>query len=236
MPKTSAHHERLGIGAEDFRLLMRSPLFTALAPERLEALIGESRVRMLDRGEVLFLQDDPADAFFFMLDGWIKICRITPHGDESIIGVFTRGESFAEAAIFQEGTFPVTAQAVEVTRVLSIAARPFIERLRRDPELCLSVMAAMSRHFRTLVTQLEQLTTKSSVQRLGEFLLRLSHRESGSAEIRLPMDKSLIAGRLGMQPETLSRSLSKLRSAGVITDHDRIAIENVETLRSFVQG
>ena len=79
----------------------------------------------------------------------------------------------------------------------------------------------------------EQLTTKSSVQRLAEFLLRLSPEATGSIEINLPVDKSLIAGRLGMQPETLS--LSTLRTVGVETRKEHIFIEDVDTLRRITE-
>jgi CRP-like cAMP-binding protein len=223
------------LNAVETDLICRTPMFGGVPTDKIATLIAGAGMRSFDRGEILFLQDEPATHFFFILDGWIKIFRMSPQGEESIIHVFTRGDTFAEAAIFASVTFPVTAQAAELSRVLAIPAGPFLSRLRDDPELCFNIMASMSRHLRRLVSQLEQLTTKSSVQRLAEFLLRLSPEATGSIEISLPVDKSLIAGRLGMQPETLSRSLSKLRSVGVETRKDHIFIEDVDTLRRFTE-
>ncbi|MCP4329698.1 MAG: Crp/Fnr family transcriptional regulator [Alphaproteobacteria bacterium] len=227
---------KTGMAQADFDRVARTPLFVRLPAERLQTLLTEALVKPYRRGEILFFQDEPADRFFFVLDGWVKIFRLTSHGEESVINVFTRGDSFAEAAIFELGTFPVTAQAAEDSRVLAIMATPFLRKLSSEPELCLNIMASMSRHLRSLVSQLEQLTTKSSVQRLAEFLVHMAPYGSGAAEIRLPVDKSLIAGRLGMQPETLSRSLSKLRSVGVDTRQDRVRIDDVATLRDFSQN
>jgi len=225
---------RIGLTQSDFERLTLTPLFAGLGNDRLETMLQESRIKSYARGEFLFFQDEPADRFFFVLDGWVKIFRLTRRGEESVVNVFTRGESFAEAAIFEAGTFPVTAQAAEDVRVLVIAATPFLKRLRREPELCLNMMASMSRHLRELVGQLERLTTKSSAQRLAEFLVRMAPDDDGQTEVRLPVDKSLIAGRLGMQPETLSRSLSKLRSVGVVTQQNHVRIADIDALRDFV--
>lgn len=232
----NAFLSRAGLSEEDFRFMSGLSLFANIDDEKLIPLLSDAASRHYERGQILFFQDEPADRFYFVLDGWVKIYRLSSEGEESIIHVFARGDSFAEAAIFEEGTFPVTAQAVEDTRVLSIPAQSFIERLKGDPSLCLNIMAAMSRHLRSLVSQLEQLTTKSSTQRLADLLVRMSGRDSGPTEIRLPLDKSLIAGRLGMQPETLSRSLSKLRSVGVATDRNRVAIDDIAALRAFASN
>lgn len=217
----------------DFRLARNTPLIATMDDEQAMTLLEDAKVQSYPRGQILFFQDEPADRFYCLLDGWVKISRLSPSGEESVIHVFARGETFAEAAMFEEGTFPVTAEVVDDCRALAIPARSFNETLKRDPSLALSILASMSRHLRALVSQLEQLTTKSSTQRLADLLVRMAGCESGPTEIRLPLDKSLIAGRLGMQPETLSRSLFKLRAIGVETARERIAIADVARLRDF---
>jgi CRP-like cAMP-binding protein len=97
-------------------------------------------------------------------------------------------------------------------------------------------MASMSAHLHRLVRQVEQLTVRSSTERLAEFLIRLAPRRSGSATIELPWDKALVATRLGMRPETLSRSLAKLRDLGVEARGARITIDQLEALRRYLSG
>ena len=87
-----------------------------------------------------------------------------------------------------------------------------------------------------IVQQIEQLTVRSSAQRLADFLLRLIPPETERANLQLPWDKALVAARLGMQPETLSRSLAKLRSLGVETKGAQVTIRNMPTLRQFSSG
>ena len=100
-----------------------------------------------------------------------------------------------------------------------------------SPELALNLLGSMSRHLRRLVRQVEQLTNRSSLERLADFLLRLCPPGEPRAEIELPLDKVLVAARLGMQPETLSRSLARLRDAGVETRGSRIVVSDVAQLR-----
>lgn len=223
---------RTGIGAGDFALLGRLPLFSGLAPEALRLLLDDSAVQRFSRGTVLFLQGEPATRFYAVFDGWVKLFRETRDGQESVIGVFRSGESFAEAAMFGSRIFPASASVVDDARLLVIPAESFIRRLSEDPGLCLKMMASISAHMRMLVQQVEQLTARSTTQRLAGFLIKLCPSDRGPAVIRLPMDKNLIAGRLGMKPETLSRSLAKLREFGVETAGRELTILDVATLRA----
>lgn len=227
---------RARISAAELELLRQVPLFARLAPADLIAAIGDASARRFARGEVLFLQGEPATRFYVVLDGWVRLYRETVEGQESMIAVFTRGDSFAEAAIFEERAFPVNASAVNDARLLVIPAGPFLARLRASNELCFNMMASMSIHLRRLVQQIEHLKLRSSVERVADFLLKLNPGDAEPAVIELPWDKSLVASRLGMQPETFSRSLAKLRRLGVESQRNRIVINDVAALRQLSGG
>jgi len=227
---------RTGIREGDYATLARVPLFTGLARPALQALLAESAVQLVPRGSILFMHGEPAERFFVVFDGWVKLFRDTIDGHESVIAVFSRGESFAEAAVFEEGVYPVSAAAAEEARVLSIPARHFMIQLRTDSDLALRMMASMSMHLRGLVRHIEQLTARSSTERLAGFLHMLCGRNEGSATIRLPLDKALIAARLGMQPETFSRSLARLKKLGVENRGEEIHVSEVAVLQDFCEG
>jgi CRP-like cAMP-binding protein len=215
----------------DLDLITRLPLFAGLDQRRLGALLDHALIGRVEHDSILFLQDEPATQFYVVLEGWVRLYRETAEGQESTIGVFARGESFAEAAIFQSGAFPVNGVVIDDARLLVIPAEPFVRQLRGDPELCLNMMASMSLHLRRLVQQIEHLTVRSSTERLADFLLKLADHGTERASLRLPYDKGLIAARLGMQPETLSRALAKLRPLGVETKGSRVTIRDVDALR-----
>lgn len=205
-----------GLRDEDRSIITGLVLFHHLDLATIANLLSGSRVIRVERGTTLFAQGDPADRLFAVLDGWVKLARESSAGHESVIGVFGRGESFAEAAAFQGGRFPVDAVVVEHARLLVIPAQRFLGHLREQPEIAFNILAAMSRHLRSLVEQVEQLSTRTTVERVAGFLTTLaSESGSGPATLRLPLDKALIAGRLGMRPESFSRALARLRAEGV---------------------
>jgi CRP-like cAMP-binding protein len=227
---------RTGVGEDDLELLSRVPLFSGLPREATISLLADSSVRRYPRNTMLFLQGDPATRFFAVFDGWVKLFRQTPDGHETVIGVFTRGETFAEAAIFTTGIFPVNATAAEDARLLVIPAPGFLRQLGENSDLSRNMLGAMSRRLHRLVQLVEQLTVQSAAQRLAAFLVQLAPAEEGSTVVHLPLDKSLVAARLGMQPETLSRSFAKLRQHGIVTHEKDVTIPDLAALKEISEG
>lgn len=223
----------MGMDAQDLEIVGRAPLFAGLSPQARLNLLHGATPRRFAKGQLLFEQGDDAIAFYIVLEGWVKVFRPAATGDEAVFGVFTTGETFGEAAMFIQGRYPAAAQAVEDVRLLPIYSDVFRDRLLRQPELAFLMLGAMSRHLHSLVNQVEQLQTRSSAQRLAQFLVSLAPVEEGSAVLALPYDKSLIAHRLGMKPESLSRGFARLRSQGVTTDGNRVVIGNVAALRDY---
>ncbi len=224
------------LNLEDLDLLCKLPMFSGLSPDSLDALLMGTKIREHPRGEVLFLQGDDADRFYVIFSGWVKLFRETPDGDQFIFAVFTRGESFAEAAIFDKGDFPVCAEVVEDARLLEIRAQPFLHQLQTDPNLALNMLASVSRRLRYHVQLGEQFRMRTTAQRLAEFLLKLCPPEDGEITITLPYDKSLVAGRLGMEPETFSRALAKLRPLGVTSKRHEVHIADTAALRDLIKS
>jgi CRP-like cAMP-binding protein len=165
----------------------------------------------------------------------VKLYRMTPTGAEAVVGVFTRGRSFGEAAAFQGDRYPVSAAAVTDARVLVVRAGAILALMDQNPALCRAMVASTFRHLHALVAQIEQLKAQSGAQRVAEFLASLAPVEEGACAVTLPYDKALIAGRLGMKPESLSRAFARLREVGVTVTNNRAAIADVAALREFVE-
>lgn len=220
----------------DFRIVRSTPLFGAMPEPAVRSLIGSQSVRVYDKGTVLFQQGEIAESFYLILDGWVKISRITPDGSEAVVGVFRRAETFAEASIFLGGRYPVSAEVVVTSRLLRIDGTMLRQRIRDNPDLALSMLASCSYHLKFLVEQIEQIKLLSGPQRIADFLLRLCTGHDGTETVGLPYEKALIANRLGMKPESLSRALAKLRPLGVSVEREMVTIENLTSLREFVES
>jgi CRP-like cAMP-binding protein len=218
----------------DWNLVKAAPLFDGVPDEAVMRLIGNHAPREHDKGSVIFRQGESADAFYFILEGWVKISRMSVTGVETIVGIFTRGESFAEAAMFIGGHYPVDAEVISSSRLLCISAGHFRKLVHDEPDLALAMLASCSKHLKYLVEQLEQLKLLSAPRRIADFLVGLCPSDDGPCTVTLPYEKSLIASRLGMQPESFSRAILKLRPIGVQVEREHVAIADVSSLSAFV--
>ena len=217
----------------DWQIVCSTPLFGAIPQEVAQSLVGNRAVRVYEKGTLLFQQGEPASSFFVVLDGWVKLFRAAPDGGEAVVGVFCRGESFAEAAMFMGGRYPVTAEVATTARLVRIDGELLRRRIHEQPDLALSMLASASYHLKFLVEQIEQIKLLSAPQRIADFLVKLCPAREGSCAIELPYEKALIAGRLGMKPESLSRALAKLKPLGVSVDRERVTIADIDLLARF---
>lgn len=226
---------RTGIMPADLRCLSRVPLFSGFAPDDMRRLLATSSCRRYPEQTTLFMEGDPADHFLVVMEGWVKLYRVCEDGKEVIFSVASPGESFAEAAIFDRCDYPVSATAVTDVRLLVVGAESMMRELRENVDFTFKIMASMSRQMRNNIVLLHQLYAMSSTERLADFLLGLCNVIEGEVTITLPFDKSLIAARLGMQSETFSRALAKLKSSGVTSSGHTVTIKDVETLKSTIK-
>ncbi len=214
----------------------RQSLLLASAPEPVvQTLLASSRLRGFDRGATIFLQGERASAIYIVAEGWVKLYRIAPNGAEAVVGVFTKGRSFGEAVAFRHDVYPVSAEAVTDCNLIRIEADVFLRLLRDNPEVAIMMLSATYVHLHSLVMQVEALKAQTGAQRVAEFLLELATCTEGACEVVLPYDKILIAGRLGMKPESLSRAFVKLRDQGVTIRQNNAAIEDIIALRAFAE-
>jgi len=217
--------------SDDLDIVRRINVFRGLNPLMIQRLIAPAATLTFREREIVFRQGDPATAFFIVVSGWVKLYRITVAGDEAVIHVFAKGDSFAEAVAFTGHPYPATAEAVSDARVVRIPADHVVKCIRGMPDIALAMIASTSQHLHHLVQQVEQLKAQTGVQRVAEFLASLCPASEGSCTIALPYDKALIAGRLGLKPESLSRAFAKLRSVGVHVHASHVEVQDAERLR-----
>jgi len=210
--------------------LRRTLLFSRLSDAQL-ARVARGAVRVhLDEHEGLFEQGEPALRFYVVLSGQIKLYRLSPGGAEKIIEIVTPGHSFAEALMFMDyPVYPVSASALQPTRLVSIDAREFKDLLRESLDTCFLIMGDMSQRLRGLVKEIDDLTLHSATCRVAGYLVNASRESGGALSLKLP--KQVLASRLSVTPETFSRILRKLTDRGLIeVERDVVHITDREGL------
>jgi CRP/FNR family transcriptional regulator len=220
-------------------LLGRSALFSGLTARDVDLLAEVARPKGLRKGEVLFLQGDPAEGFYVVGEGQLKVFQLSLAGREQILHVVGPGESVAEAALFGRRTYPASAQALERTGVFFFPREAFARLLASRPGLALNLIAAMAQRLREFASLIEQLSLASIRARLAQYLLnRHGLLEPGAlGRVHLGLSKRALASRLGTVPETLSRSLAGLVREGVVAlDGRRVRVLDPEALREIAGG
>ncbi len=207
------------------------PFFEGLPEADVERLLAAAETKDYPKHKILLVQDDPANRFFIILSGWIKIFRTSEQGEEAVIALLTRGDVFGEAAIFDGSIYPFSAEVAENAHLLEIPAGALKRITMKSPALTQRIMAILSDDVKRLQLENEHVSLMTASQRAGCLLLRLSSDMKGNGgTFSFPYDKSMAAALLGMKPETFSRALGELKSAGVTVKGPEVRIESFERL------
>ncbi len=200
--------------------LRKASLFADLPPEDLSRIRGISVLRRCARRETLFREGDRADGFFVVASGRVKVFKLSADGKEQVLHILEPGDSFAEATIFEGGGFPANAEALDDSELLFLPKRPFIELLERNPKMALRMLGSLSRWLKRMTDLVENLALRDVEARLVFFV---SEEMKGrgvplrdGAVYEIPVNKNVLASRLGTAPETFSRTLKKLQEEGKI--------------------
>jgi len=231
---TSQHSDsRIDIPA----LLIRLPLFQALNAEEIATLAAHSRPRRLLKGEMLFQKGEVAHGFYVVVFGQIKLAFPSSSGNEKVVEIIGPRQSFGEAAMFAQHAYPVFAQALVDTLLLQVSQDIIFELLATDTSFARRMLAGLGMRLHSLIQDVESYSQRSSTQRVIGYLLQHCPAEEeadGGVEIVLPTSKQIIASRLSLTPETLSRILHDLTEAKLIDmQGKRITIRDLTRLRQY---
>lgn len=205
----------MSLPASTVKLLKAMPLFSALEEPALRRLIACCRVLKARSGEALFEAGDPADRFFVILSGRVKIYQTSSRGDEQILHLYGPGHAFGEAAMWSGGNLPASAQAVEPSELFIVSRMALRTAAAQDPDLLFGMLAGMSAKLREFARLIEELSLKEVPARLAGVLLAEA-RQAGVNPFPLRQTKRELAAQIGTVPETLSRAFAKLRAAGLV--------------------
>jgi len=206
--------------ADILSLVRRIPLFGELTDSDIERVARYARERVLARGEVLFQRGDHPHGFYFVISGQIKLAFSSPQGTEKVVEIVGPMQSFGEAVLFLEHPYPVFAEALAETRLLHIGQAIVTELIEQDPSFSKKLLAGMAIRLHGLIQDVETYSLRSSTQRVIGYLLQQAEGDA-PCDIALPTSKQVIASRLNLSPETLSRIFHDLSENGLITVHGK---------------
>jgi len=200
--------------------LKTSLLFSGLNDADLTALAAIAVRRSFVKGEALFTEGEEANGFYLLVEGHLKLCRVSPEGREKVLHFVRPGETFAEAAFFGDGKYPAEARALEPGEALYLPRQGFMELMTGKPRFAMNLVVSLSLSLRRFARQIEELTFADVNSRLASFLVRRAADKSttydGITYLELGIKKGELAAQLGTASETISRAFRKLKEEGIL--------------------
>jgi len=214
--------------------LSNSRFFSAFSETDLDRFLNEVNIKIYRKNSNLFLRGDKIESFYVVLNGWVKLHRETPEGEDAIVALLTKGDVFDKSVLFGEEKHLLSALTLTDVSIAEIPMNLIREVATCNIKIMEKLLAIMSKDVYDLQMENEHLSIMSAPQRVGCLILKLSYEnEMGRHITDLPYDKSLAAAKLGMKPETFSRALAQLRDIGVVAKGSTIIINDVTKLASY---
>ncbi len=215
------------------QILRNSSIFSSLNDDELGELADLSSEKSFMPNEFVFWDGDTPEWLYIVAEGKVKVLKHSSLGREFIIAFFGPGEMFGEVAVFENKSYPASAQAVAETKVVGIKREDFLSFLANCPQVALRIINVLGGRLRDAQSRLRDLAGERVEQRLASVLLMLSAKLG----LTLPFTRQEIADTVGTTMETAIRVMSHLKDRGIIrTARGKVIILNEEKLRLLSEG
>jgi CRP-like cAMP-binding protein len=210
--------------------------FAALSPPAREALLGIARRRGFPAGRVALAEGARAEAFYAVLSGQLKMCRLTPSGRNLILSLFGPGDLFGVTPALSGEPCGTDWQAVEDSECLEVRRADLFALLERRPDLVPETLRFLTRHMVECKNCLVESACSRVESRFASLFLRLADKRGQASEggwlIPLRLSRQELADLTGTTLETAIRVMSRWRQQGLVTTtrrgfvlHDRAGLE-----------
>ncbi len=222
--------------SDRIEVLARCEYFLDVPVAYLEQLAQGTYISAYERGEVVFLDGEPATGLHIIQRGSVKLVKYSKQGRELIIQVMDEGASFNEVPVFDQGPNPVTVICLEPSRIWTVESRVIHQVMQTYPDVNRTIVLNLARHLRRLVGMIEELSFYQVTNRLARLIGQL-YAEGRSPKNGPPLTQQEIAARLGTVREVVGRSLRELERTGAIrVRRAQIQIVDEEILQHWTQG
>jgi len=221
--------------------LRRVPFFSILREEELRALASLCSVRRVAKDEMLFAEGEPCDGLFVVQSGAVKLFKMAENGREQILVTERAGSTVAELPLFDGGTFPASAAALENSTLLFLPKREFLDLCRGNSEVAFAVIRTLAWRFRYLTSLVEELSLKEVSHRLARFLrdraLQSGVRTKRGIEFPLAETNQEIGAEIGTVRDLVSRNLRRFVDRGIIRlELRKVIVLDMDELEAQIAG
>lgn len=208
------------------------PLFEGLDADILQQLGQFASVRNVSSSTLLYQEGDPPDHLYILLSGLVELFTGL-QGRHSAILILWPPEPFLAAAALTEEPYLMSARTLGSARLMVLEAAAVRAAAARSAELSNRFTQLLAGQFRMVVRGIKDLRVRSGPCRVGAFLLRLVKEAGEDGFADLPISKGVLASRLGLTPESLSRALGTLKDHGLTVRGTRVILTDEAKLAAY---
>lgn len=169
------------------------------------------------KGDYIFHQGEAANHFHIVKSGRVKMANFSETGKEFVQGYFTAGQSFGEPPFFCRMPYPASALATEPSKIWSCAYDDFMELLKKNFPIHLSVTQTLCGRLVYKSMMLSEIANEEAEHRIMTLIRYLAKETSSSESYALPFTRQQIADMTGLRVETVIRSIKNLEHKGKLT-------------------
>lgn len=205
--------------------LLKLNIFSKLEDSELDEIIKISKVKKFNKDNIIFYEGEEAISFHFLLSGDIKLYKNDIKSNEIILHRFRSPLLFAEMPTFEQISFPATAKSlIDGTEILVIERENFLQLLKNQ-NISYHIINSLTKKIRILETTINRNIIFDATSKVCSLL-------DENPTILKEFKNVEVALMLNMAPETLSRTLKKLREIEVIDNNGTIL--DSEKLKNFL--
>lgn len=202
----------------------------ASLPDR---ILDQAHIVTAQKGDLLFNTGSAVDTIFVTLEGRVALTANNDRHEETLIEILPAGNLFLIQPLILDVKTTLIARAIGNVKALHIPADAFMAEIEISSPIVRAALRQISRQWRLTLTQLRQLKLLSASERLAHYILSRLDADHGRASLVLEEERRLIAQRLGMTPESLSRAIASLRAQRVNFSGRTVTVEDVQSLHEF---
>lgn len=207
-------------------VLSQFPPFAGLAEADLARVAAVAHIRHFERGEFLLHEGEPCRAAYLVVQGRVRVSKVSPEGREQVLALLGPGEALNLVPVFDGGPNPASAQALTAVEVYAFVRGDFLRLVESMPPLAMNALADLARKLRTLVGLVEDLSFRSVAGRLARFLLEVAGEAPGRH-----WTQEEIAAHLGTVREMVGRVLRAWQEEGLVRlERGRVVVLQRERL------
>ncbi|MFC1985653.1 Crp/Fnr family transcriptional regulator [Chloroflexota bacterium] len=209
------------------------PYFSGLSSTELDSISHLIFKKTAERGEIVLLEGDSAEALFFVVSGAVKVFKTSTEGKEQILTIVRPGEAFNEVPIFDAGSNPASAQAMGPVTLYGLRPNDLQTIIQNHPQVALNIIKVLADRLRQLVSLVEDLSFRHVIGRVAKILLE---NAGDGASLKPRLTQQEMAAMAGTAREVVGRSLKTLEDKETIRfDRHHIVITDKRALEELVE-